>query len=84
MPNMKCFNEIVNGWIQSTIFAKSSILDVSLGSKYVSDYPDDFSFIDWGFQFEYLKNFFNLISIFFKGALSGLKQLYVCLYFVRY
>ena len=42
---MKCFEKIVNGIIQSTIFAKSSILDVSLGSEYVSDYPDVFSII---------------------------------------
>ena len=37
-PNMKCFAKIINGWIQSTIFVENSILDVSLGSEYVSDY----------------------------------------------
>ena len=35
---MKYFAKIVNGWIQSIIFAKGSILDVSLVSEYVSDY----------------------------------------------
>ena len=29
--------------MQSTIFAESSILDVLLGSEYVSDYPEAFS-----------------------------------------
>ena len=35
---MKCFPKIVSDKIQSTIFAKSFILDVSLGSEYVSSY----------------------------------------------
>ena len=39
---MKCFSRIVNGWIQSTILTKSSILDASLGCEYVSDYPEAF------------------------------------------
>ena len=34
------------GWIQSTIFAKSSILNVWVGSKYVSDYLGAFSIIN--------------------------------------
>ena len=38
-PNIACFAKLANGWIQSTTFAKSSILDVWLGSKYVSE-PD--------------------------------------------
>ena len=42
---MKCFATIVNGWIQSTFFAKNFILDVSLRSGYVSDYPEAFSII---------------------------------------
>ena len=50
---MKCFAKIVSGWIQSIIFAKTSILDVSPGSKYVSDYQEAFSiFINSAFQFE--------------------------------
>ena len=36
--NMKCFQKIVHDQIQSTMFAKSFILDVSLGSEYVSNY----------------------------------------------
>ena len=35
---MKYFAKIVNEKIYSTIFAKRFILDVSLGSEYVSDY----------------------------------------------
>ena len=34
------------GWIQSTIFAKSSIFNVWVGSKYVSDYLGAFSIIN--------------------------------------
>ena len=64
---MKCFAKIVNGWIQSTIFVESSILDVSLDSEYVSDYLEAFSIIiNWGFHFEYFMIFFNFISILFK------------------
>ena len=43
--NIKCFAKTVKGWIQSTIFEESSILDVLLGSEYVSDYPEAFSII---------------------------------------
>ena len=40
--------------MQSTIFAESSILDVLLGSAYVSNYPEALSIIiiSWGFHFE--------------------------------
>ena len=66
-PYMKCLAKIVNSWIQSTIFAESSILDVSLGSEYISDYLEAFSIItDWHFQFESFMNVFNLISILLK------------------
>ena len=52
---MKCFAKIVNGWIQSTIFRESSILDISLGSDYVSDYSEAFAvIINSGFHFESL------------------------------
>ena len=45
-------------------FAKSSILDVSLGSEYVSDYPEAFPIIiNGGFHFESFRNFSNLFSI---------------------
>ena len=66
-PNVKCFSKIVNRWIQSTIFARSFILDVSLSSEYVFDYPENFSIIiSWDFHFESFRNFFNLNSIFNK------------------
>ena len=42
MSNMKRFTIIVNGWIQSIIFPKSSTLDVWLGSEFVSDYQGAF------------------------------------------
>ena len=35
---MELFMEIVNGWKLLTIFAKSSILDIWLGSEYASVY----------------------------------------------
>ena len=42
--------------MQSTIFAESSILDILLGSAYVSNYPEALSIIiiiiSWGFHFE--------------------------------
>ena len=61
---MKCFVKIVNGSIQSNMFADSSILDVSLASEYVCDYREAFSsIIDGGFHFESFVNFSNLISI---------------------
>ena len=44
-PNMKCFTKTVNGLIQSTISAQISILNVSLGGEYVSDYPEAFFII---------------------------------------
>ena len=45
-------------------FAKSSILDVSLGSEYVSDYSEGFSIIiNRGFHSESFRNFSNLFSI---------------------
>ena len=68
---MKCHAKIVNGsWIQATIFTKSSILDVSLGSEYASDYLEAFSIIMyWGFHFEFFKNFSNLI-IFYHSLLK--------------
>ena len=31
--------------VQNIIFAESSVLDVSLGSKYVSNYPEAFSVV---------------------------------------
>ena len=40
---MKYFTKTAHGWIQLTIFAKSSILNVSQGDEYVSDYPEAFS-----------------------------------------
>ena len=42
---MKSSAKIAIGLIQSTIFEKSSITDVSLASEYVSDYPEAFSII---------------------------------------
>ena len=61
---IKCFVEIVNDWMQSTIFAKSSILDVLLAFAYVSDYLEEFSInINWGFHLETFRNFSNLFSI---------------------
>ena len=45
-------------------FTESSILDVSLGSEHVSDYPKFFSIIiKWRFHFEFFMNVSNLISI---------------------
>ena len=59
--------KIVSAWIQWTVFAKSSILDVWQGSKYVSDYLGAFCIIiNWGYQLESFKNLSNLISILFK------------------
>ena len=60
---MKCFAKIVNGWIQSTIFVESSILDVSLSSEYISDHLEA---LFWGFHFESFMNFSNLIKIILK------------------
>ena len=66
-PNIECFAKIVSGWIQSTIFAKSFILDLLLGSEYVSDYVGGFSIImNWGCHFECSKNLSNVMSILFK------------------
>ena len=66
-PNMKCFAKIVNGWIESTIFAERFILDLSLGSEGVSDYPEAFSIIiKWGFHFESFMKFSNCISTLLK------------------
>ena len=54
--------------IQSTFFAKYSILDASLGSEHVSDYPEALSIIiNWGFHSESFKNFPDLVSIFLKN-----------------
>ena len=65
--NMKCFAKIINDWIQSKMFAEGSILDVSLGFRYVFDYPEAFSIIiNWCFHFESSINFSNLISILLK------------------
>ena len=44
-PNMEYFAKIVNDRIHSTKFAKASILDILLGSEYVSDYLVNFSII---------------------------------------
>ena len=53
--------------IQSTIFEESIFIDVSLGSEYVSDYPEAFSIIiNWRFHFESFMNVSNLISILLK------------------
>ena len=53
--------------MQSAIFAESSILDVSLGSEYFSDYPEaSFIIVNWGFHFECFMNFSNLTSILLK------------------
>ena len=53
--------------MQLTIFAKSSILDVLLGSEYVSNYLGVFSItMNWGYHFEHSKNRSNLMSILFK------------------
>ena len=66
-PNMECFAKIVNGWVQSTIFAKSFILNLLLGSEYVSDYLGVFSIImNWGCHFESSKNLSNVMSVLFK------------------
>ena len=46
-------------------FAESSILDILLGSQYVSDCPEVFPIIiNGGLHFESFMNFSNLISIF--------------------
>ena len=64
-PNMKYFAKLVNGWIQSTIFAES--LDISLGSEYVSDYLEALSIIIiWRSHFESSTNVSKLISILLK------------------
>ena len=64
---MKCFAKIVNGWIQSTILSERSILDVSLGSECVSDYPEAFSnVINQRVHFESFMNISNLINISLK------------------
>ena len=48
-------------------FASSSIIDVSLGSEFVSDYLEAFSIIiNWRFHFESFMNVSNLISILLK------------------
>ena len=66
-PKMECFAKIANSWIQSTIFANNSILDVLLSSEYVSDYLRVFSIImSWGYHFEFSKNLSNFMSILFK------------------
>ena len=45
---MERFGQIVNGWIQSIKFAKSSILDVWISSEYMSDYIGPFTIvINW-------------------------------------
>ena len=62
--------KIVNGWIQSTSFGKSSILkklNVSMGSEYVFDYAEIFPItINWDFHFESFRNFSNLNSTLLK------------------
>ena len=61
---MGCFVKIINGWILVTVFTKGSVLDVWLGSEYVSNYAGFFSIIfNWGYHFEFSKKFSNLISI---------------------
>ena len=66
-PNMECFAKIVNSWMQSTIFVKSSILDALLGSEYISNCLGVFFIImNWGCHFESSKNVSNLMSILFK------------------
>ena len=44
-PNIEYIAKIVNDLIESTIFAERSILDVFLGSEYVSDYLRVFSIV---------------------------------------
>ena len=66
-PSMKCFPKIANGWAQSTIFAKSFILDVSLGSQYVSDYPEVFSIIT---EWDFLSNLSSILLKYLKQKFS--------------
>ena len=61
------FAKIDKGWIALTAFTKRSVLDVWLGSEYVSDYSGVFFIIIiWGCHFESSKNVSNLMSILFK------------------
>ena len=58
-----CFAKIANGWKELTIFGKISILNVSLRSEYICDYPEAFSVIvNWFFHFESFRNCCNLFS----------------------
>ena len=66
--------KIVDDWIRSIIFAKSSILPVSPGCKYVSEYRGVSSIIIWDFYFESFRNFSNLICI----LLMYLQQKFSC------
>ena len=55
--------KLVDGWIPLTVFAKSFLLDVWLGSEYVSHYPGTFSIIvNWNYHFESSKHLSNVIS----------------------
>ena len=51
----------------ATMFSKSSILDVLLGSEYVCEYLEVFPIImNWGCHFASFKNLSNLMNILFK------------------
>ena len=69
--NMKCFAEIANGWIQSTICKEIHLRSLN-GSEYVSDYLRGFSIItNSSCHFESSRNLYNLISILFKYLQSS-------------
>ena len=86
---MKCFAKIVNSSIQSTFFAKTFTLDISLGSDYVLDMSLFFYFFfhfesikfkssrsQLSFKKDAFKNFAILESLCNKGA--GLLTLLAC------
>ena len=63
---MERFTKIANGWILLTVFEKSSILEVWVGSEYVSHYQVVFSLIIIEAARLSPKNLYNVISILFN------------------
>ena len=65
-PNIKCFAQIVNGWIQSTIFSRKLHLRCFAGFWRCLWLSKGFFYYYYcGFHFESFMKFSNLISILF-------------------
>ena len=62
---LELFSKIVNGWKPLTIFAESFILDVRLGSEYVSEH------YAFSFFFFFLKNRIKVLNTVWKVSICG-------------